>query len=64
LSIWKGVPGGDFDRAYAERVIATWDGLQVDVVSRGELIALKRASGRPQDLLDATALEEEQLPTS
>jgi hypothetical protein len=57
IDLVKGVPGGDFDRAYQTRVTADWDGVSVDVVSREELIRLKRASGRPQDLVDADALE-------
>lgn len=36
---------------------ADWDGIDVSIVSRDELIRLKRASGRPQDLLDAAMLE-------
>jgi len=58
IDILKGVPGGDFDQAYGQRAVADWDGVDVSVVSRGDLIRLKRASGRPQDLLDADALEE------
>jgi hypothetical protein len=57
IDIVKGVPGGDFERAYPRRVTADWDGVQVDVVGRDDLITLKRASGRPRDLLDADALE-------
>jgi len=56
VDLLKGVPGGDFDRAWANRVDARWDGVPVSVVSRSDLIALKRASGRPMDLADAEAL--------
>jgi hypothetical protein len=58
IDLMKGVPGGDFARAWATRVILTVDGTVVAVVGREELIRLKRASGRPQDLLDADLLEE------
>lgn len=58
IDILKGVPGGDFDRAYRQRVLADWDGVEASIVDRGELILLKRASGRPQDILDADALED------
>lgn len=34
-----------------------WDGLVLRVVSLDHLLAMKRAAGRPQDLLDITALE-------
>jgi hypothetical protein len=58
VDIVKGVPGGDFAGAYQRRVAAKWDGVRVTIVNRSDLIALKRASGRPQDLLDADSLEE------
>jgi hypothetical protein len=57
IDIVKGVPGGDFDQAYIGRVSADWEGVHVSVVGRKDLVALKRASGRPQDLLDADSLE-------
>jgi hypothetical protein len=53
----KGVPGGDFDEAWSTRVIHTIAGTSVSVVGREQLIRLKRASGRPQDLIDADQLE-------
>ena len=59
IDIVKGVPGGNFDEAFRNRVLASWDGVAANVVSRADLIALKRASGRPQDLLDADMLERE-----
>lgn len=62
IDIVKGVPGGDFDGAYARRVRVDWQGLVVDVVSREDLIRLKRASGRPQDLVDADLLEAIRAP--
>jgi hypothetical protein len=59
IDIVKGVPGGQFERAFSGRVLTDWEGVQVSVVARKELIALKRASGRPQDLIDADLLERE-----
>ncbi len=56
IDVVKGVPGGDFSACLARRVRATWDGLSVSIISRDDLIAIKRASGRPQDLLDVEAL--------
>ncbi len=51
------VPGGDFEAAYSRRVSTQWAGVPVKVISAIDLLELKRASGRPQDLLDAIALE-------
>ena len=41
------------------RVQATWEDRPLIVVSREGLIALKRLSGRPQDLADISALTED-----
>lgn len=57
IDLMKGVPGGDFDAAWRTRETLVVRGVPIPVVSRAELIRLKRASGRPQDLLDAAALE-------
>ncbi len=57
IDIVKGVPGGDFDRVYSRRLALDWQGVAVSLVSREDLIRLKRASGRPQDLVDAELLE-------
>jgi hypothetical protein len=57
IDLMKGVPGGDFEAAWRTRVMLTVAEVPVPVVSRAELIRLKRASGRPQDLVDAENLE-------
>ena len=41
------------------RVQANWEGGKLSVVSRDDLIALKKLSGRPQDLADISALMED-----
>lgn len=56
IDLMKGVPGGDFERAWRTRLRMEIDGTMVEVVGRGELIRLKRASGRPQDCVDADLL--------
>jgi hypothetical protein len=58
IDVVKGVPGGDFSACLARRVCASWEGVSVSVISKDDLIAIKRASGRPQDLLDVEALTE------
>lgn len=57
IDLMKGVPGGHFAEAWRTRVAHTIAGTTVFVVGRAELIRLKRASGRAQDLLDAEQLE-------
>ena len=56
IDLLKNVPGGDFERAWDSRVSKTWGETRVNVVAVGELVALKRASGRPQDMLDVATL--------
>ena len=56
IDVVKGVPGGDFPACLARCVTTSWDGVSVSVISKDDLIAIKRASGRPQDLLDVAAL--------
>jgi len=41
------------------RVQAKWEGGTLSVVSQEGLVALKKMSGRPQDLVDISALEED-----
>jgi hypothetical protein len=57
IDLVKGVPGGDFAACLARRVCTSWDGVAVSVIGKADLVAIKRASGRPQDLLDVEALE-------
>lgn len=51
------VNGVTFDDAWRRRLAVTIDGLAVPVLSREDLIANKRATGRLQDLADIEALE-------
>lgn len=46
----------DFEAAWERRVRARLPGLEVSVVSLRDLIALKEAAGRPQDLADLEVL--------
>ena len=45
-----------FEEAWDRRVEVDFDGLPVSFISCRDLITSKRASGRPQDLLDAELL--------
>ncbi len=53
-----GIPGVAFPEAWKRRVEVDFDGLLVPFISREDLVAARRASGRPQDLLDAEALDQ------
>ena len=52
------VHGPSFKEAWARKNTVEVDGMSIPVMSKTDLIANKRASGRPQDLLDADQLEQ------
>lgn len=51
------IPGLNFDEAFRRGSEADFAGSPVSIVSIEDLIASKRAAGRPQDLLDIARLE-------
>jgi hypothetical protein len=57
VDVLMGIPGIEFEQAWGNRVSVDFDGLPVFFISRQDLITAKRASGRPQDLMDADLLE-------
>jgi hypothetical protein len=56
VDILMGIPGGDFAQAWNRRNEIDFEGLVVPFISKQDLIASKKASGRPQDLIDADLL--------
>jgi hypothetical protein len=60
VDILMGIPGLTFDKAWQRRVEVDFDGLLVKFISREDLITSKKASGRPQDLIDAELLSYKQ----
>lgn len=56
IDILTGIDGVRFDEAWARRVSAGYGEQQVAFISKADLIANKRASGRKQDLLDLESL--------
>jgi hypothetical protein len=58
VDIMMGIPGLSFEKAWKNRVELDFDGLLVTFISKKDLIKTKRASGRPQDLIDAANLEQ------
>jgi hypothetical protein len=54
-----GIPGVHFEECWNRRTEVDFDGLKVIFISKQDLIASKRAAGRPQDLIDADLLSQE-----
>jgi len=59
IDLLTGVGPFDFGEVHARRVLEVWDGVELPTVSLRDLRALKKASGRLQDLADLEALPEE-----
>jgi len=58
IDILTDVSGVEFGAAWESRMLITIDGITFPVLGRADLIANKRASGRPKDLADLDALGE------
>lgn len=56
VDILMGIPGIRFEDAWPRRNLVDFDDLTVPFMSREDLIASKKAAGRPQDLIDAEQL--------
>lgn len=61
IDLLTAISGVSFDEAWESRMPVEMDGLSVPVLGRDQLIANKRASGRPKDLLDLQWLERERF---
>lgn len=57
IDILMSIPGLDFETAWQDREEVDFDGIVLTFISKEHLILSKRASGRPQDLIDADTLE-------
>ena len=57
VDVLMGIPGATFEKGWSRRQIVDFDGLKVNFISKQDLVTAKRASGRPQDLIDADLLE-------
>jgi len=60
IDILTGVSGLTFEQAWPRRKTVKLGELSVGVIGREDLIRNKRATGRPQDLVDADNLERRQ----
>jgi hypothetical protein len=56
IDVITSIDGVEFNEAYDRRLTIEVDGLHLPVIGRDDLIANKRASGRPQDLADLQRL--------
>ena len=57
IDILTSISGVQFEDAWSRKISVEMDGLIVPVIGREELLANKRASGRPRDLLDVELLD-------
>jgi len=57
IDVQTATPGIDFDEAWKQREIMKYQGREILVVSRDDLIASKRAAGRERDIEDVRILE-------
>ncbi len=58
IDLMTSIDGVDFARAWKNRLVAPFGTRRVGFLGRREMIANKRASGRPKDLADVALLEE------
>ena len=57
IDIVTSIDGVRFEEAWSDRVASTYGDQPIAVIGRAHLIVNKRATGRPQDALDADILE-------
>ena len=57
VDIMMSIPGVKFDDAWSQHERLTIDGIEINFISKKDLIASKKASGRSQDLVDVENLE-------
>jgi len=60
IDLMTSIDGVGFESAWRERVMISVEGIEVPTISRDNLIANKRAAGRPQDLADVARLTKPQ----
>ncbi|MBI1319367.1 MAG: hypothetical protein GC168_10545 [Candidatus Hydrogenedens sp.] len=62
IDLLTALSGVQFDACWERRREFVLDGLDVSAIAPEDLIANKRATGRPQDLADVSALEDLESP--
>lgn len=64
MDFLQGVAGIRFEEAWQRRETVRWDDVDVPMIGIDDLIASKRAAGRPQDIVDVDNLERVKLERS
>ncbi len=57
IDLLTSIDGVEFAEAWPARLVTEYGGQPLPVIGRTHLLANKRASGRPQDLVDADVIE-------
>jgi hypothetical protein len=57
IEVQTSVSGVDFDDCFADRIVAQWNDVEVNIISLEKLRENKRAAGRLKDLSDLEHLE-------
>jgi hypothetical protein len=57
IDLLRAIDGVHAADVFRNAIAATWEGTQIRVIALDDLIANKRAAGRPQDLADVVRLE-------
>ena len=57
IDIIMSIAGVVFSSAWDSRISSTYDGVPIYILSKEDLIKTKKATGRPQDLLDVEFLQ-------
>ena len=63
IDVLTSIDGVAFAEAWPARLVTEYGGQSLPVIGRAHLVANKRASGRPQDLVDADAIERAREPS-
>ena len=59
IDILTSIDGVAFDQAWEKKIVVELNGMNVPFIGRDDLIANKKAAGRPQDLADVSRLTSE-----
>ena len=57
VDVMMGIPGGDFEEAWPRRHTISLGDCRIHFIAKQDLIAVKRAAAREQDLKDVSALQ-------